>query len=115
MLDRRAVQLTALSNGLQLSVADSEAKYTKEYNERRRLHNEVMELKGNIRVFCRIRPGADAPKAIETSSCGAKLQLSHNSDAHNFSFDKVFGTASGQDDVFREVDGLVQSSYPSRR
>ena len=25
-------------------------------NERRRLHNLVLELKGNIRVYCRIRP-----------------------------------------------------------
>ena len=29
-------------------------KYGKEHKERRRLHNEVMELKGNIRVFCRL-------------------------------------------------------------
>ena len=25
-------------------------------SERRRLHNQVQELKGNIRVFCRMRP-----------------------------------------------------------
>ena len=24
--------------------------------ERKRLHNQVLELKGNIRVFCRVRP-----------------------------------------------------------
>jgi kinesin family protein C1 len=31
-------------------------KYRKEAGERKRLHNLVLELKGNIRVFCRVRP-----------------------------------------------------------
>ena len=112
-LSKKTTENTQATGTLQqqaMSMAMMESKLMEQEALRRALHNQIQELKGNIRVFCRIRPGADAPKAIETSSCGAKLQLSHNSDAHNFSFDKVFGTASGQDDVFREVDGLVQSS-----
>ena len=31
-------------------------KYLKESSERKRLDNEVSELKGNIRVLCRCRP-----------------------------------------------------------
>ncbi|KAJ6995996.1 hypothetical protein NC653_012776 [Populus alba x Populus x berolinensis] len=31
-------------------------KYLQELSERKRLYNEVIELKGNIRVFCRCRP-----------------------------------------------------------
>ncbi|CAL5342317.1 unnamed protein product [Camellia sinensis] len=31
-------------------------KYLEECSERKRLYNEVIELKGNIRVFCRCRP-----------------------------------------------------------
>ncbi len=33
-----------------------EAKLREEETVRRRLHNMVLELKGNIRVFCRVRP-----------------------------------------------------------
>ena len=31
-------------------------KYQKEMRLRKQLHNEIIELKGNIRVFCRVRP-----------------------------------------------------------
>src|ERR1700743_3959681 len=31
-------------------------KLRKEETLRRKLHNEIQELKGNIRVFCRVRP-----------------------------------------------------------
>lgn len=33
-----------------------EALYVKEYELRKKLHNELIEMKGNIRVFCRVRP-----------------------------------------------------------
>ncbi len=31
-------------------------KYKKEMNERKKLHNQLQELKGNIRVYMRARP-----------------------------------------------------------
>ena len=31
-------------------------KYKKEMALRKKLHNELVELKGNIRVYCRVRP-----------------------------------------------------------
>lgn len=35
---------------------DMAGKYADTVEENRRLYNEVQDLKGNIRVFCRIRP-----------------------------------------------------------
>ena len=32
------------------------AKYTEEMLLRKQLHNELVDLKGNIRVYCRVRP-----------------------------------------------------------
>ena len=95
---------------------------------RRRLHNQVQELKGNIRVFCRVRPSLDfddssAKAAItfpdakadsrevelvgpeEKSSLGT-ITTKKNS----FAFDRVFHPGSQNPDVFDEISQLVQSA-----
>jgi hypothetical protein len=91
-------------------LSEMERKVNEMEAQRRALHNQVQELKGNIRVFCRVRPGGgDTAKAIEASA-DTKLSIAHKDDTHNFSFDKVFGPNSTQQAVYAEVDGLVQSA-----
>ena len=49
----------AADGGVCLQAADyriQAEKYAATMEENRRLYNEVQDLKGNIRVFCRIRP-----------------------------------------------------------
>eukprot|EP01083_Nonionella_stella_P066011 173504_1 len=56
---RRATVITAREEdivGLRERVAELEAKSRVDEQKRKRLHNAVLELKGNIRVFCRVRP-----------------------------------------------------------
>jgi kinesin family member C1 len=92
----------------------------------RKLRNQILELKGNIRVFCRVRPtlGAeDAPPAkIKFPDQGtdnkelAVVSEKENAlgnitqSANTFSFDRVFGPDSGNCDVFEEISQLVQSA-----
>ncbi|RLO11019.1 hypothetical protein DYB28_004676 [Aphanomyces astaci] len=42
--------------------------YAAETKARRHLHNKVMEMGGNIRVFCRVRPTSDVERASAESS-----------------------------------------------
>ncbi|ERM99862.1 hypothetical protein AMTR_s00098p00155820 [Amborella trichopoda] len=87
---------------------------------RRRLHNTILELKGNIRVFCRVRPMlpdddcAGTPVIAYPSSTelqGRGIELIQNSgQKHSFSFDKVFNHDATQEDVFVEISQLVQSA-----
>jgi len=59
-LTLRNDEISSLKTSLQNAEAHTlqmEAKLRQEETIRRTLHNAIQELKGNIRVFCRVRPG----------------------------------------------------------
>ncbi|KDN41330.1 kinesin-domain-containing protein [Tilletiaria anomala UBC 951] len=105
---------------------------------RRKLHNEVQELRGNIRVFARVRPSvrndsvnavaqggaaADGTAAlasirypnereanqIEILAAGESATGTATMSKHIFTFDRVFQPSASQADVFEEVAHLTQS------
>ncbi|KAG7333048.1 hypothetical protein KOW79_003183 [Hemibagrus wyckioides] len=91
-------------------------KYKREMNLRKKCHNELVRLKGNIRVFCRVRPicqeEADADsKSVVTfdSDDDAVLYLSNKGKIMTFDMDKVFPPLATQAEVFQEVQSLVTS------
>eukprot|EP01091_Cochliopodium_minus_P015078 TRINITY_DN5272_c0_g1_i2.p1 TRINITY_DN5272_c0_g1~~TRINITY_DN5272_c0_g1_i2.p1 ORF type:complete len:672 (-),score=205.91 TRINITY_DN5272_c0_g1_i2:52-2067(-) len=97
---------------------------------RRKLHNAIQELKGNIRVFCRVRPllGDESntqkiedfyefPESNEGRDIKVYSTKSKTYDGKekqqkklDFTFDKVFSPTSTQSQVFDELTHLVQSS-----
>ncbi|KAI0299299.1 P-loop containing nucleoside triphosphate hydrolase protein [Russula brevipes] len=88
---------------------------------RRRLHNMVQELKGNIRVFARVRPARTAAMAnvlfpdsrdhreIVLNSTSESATGQERKDTWNFSFDRVFEPQCTQEEVFEEISQLAQS------
>ncbi|CAO1638466.1 unnamed protein product [Sympodiomycopsis kandeliae] len=92
---------------------------------RRKLHNEVQELRGNIRVFARVRPSLPSQAAstlatlrfpnkreareLEVLSAGESATGTATMRSFGFEFDRVFGPEASQRDVFDEVQHLMQS------
>jgi len=73
------------------------------------MHNIIQELKGNIRVFCRVRPTDDS-QDTSLSLSDTRINLKTDADDYVFQFDHVFAPQASQTEVFDEVEGLVQSA-----
>nr|AMS24253.1 kinesin 14-IV protein [Marsilea vestita] len=74
------------------------------------LHNRYLDLKGNVRVFCRIRPPARKEQQAAVVPSLNKIHVAVSGKRKIFELDKVFLPASTQDDVFAEVSPLVRSA-----
>jgi DNA repair exonuclease SbcCD ATPase subunit len=92
-------------------------KYKREYRERKRLFNLVQELRGNIRVFCRVRPissteESDGRHNVVTFPQDESDELlvdMGNGRKKRFTFDKVLKPGCTNSDVFAGVADLCMS------
>ena len=102
------------------------ALYDKAFAENRHLHNAIQDLKGSIRVFCRVRPhlpSADGAEndVVEVSGEGSEggnaasqgiAVCTHdkrgNPDRKAFSFDRVFDSNSTQGGIYEECSALIR-------
>jgi len=83
-----------------------------ELRKRRLLQDQLQELKGSIRVMCRVRPlaaGEGSSAVSVTSDSEVVLSQPGKDGRKTFSFDHCFGDASDQRAVFEEVEPVVES------
>ncbi|KAK7804470.1 hypothetical protein U0070_022088 [Myodes glareolus] len=92
-------------------------KYRRELQLRKKCHNELVRLKGNIRVIARVRPvtkeDGDGPEATNAVTFDPDddsiIHLLHKGKPVSFELDKVFSPWASQQDVFQEVQALITS------
>ncbi|CAK7275203.1 kinesin-like nuclear fusion protein [Sporothrix epigloea] len=124
--DRFSMTEARMQQALQ-TADEARRKLIKEEAERRILFNKYQELKGNIRVMCRVRPtlgnteGEDATITFpdeETSSSQIDVRGPEEKSSLGvvsrktipFEFDRVFGPSVNNEEVFGEISQLVQSA-----
>ncbi|AQK94962.1 kinesin-related protein3 [Zea mays] len=110
-------EISNLGSGLKCLV-DAAENYHKVLTENQKLFNEVQELKGNIRVYCRVRPflsGQDKKSTtIDYMGENGELLISNpfkqGKDGHRmFKFNKVFTPFASQAEVFSDIQPLIRS------
>lgn len=102
---------------LECEFKDLKEKFVEEAKERKDLYNKLIELKGNIRVFCRCRPlnageiaeGASMAVDFESAKDGELLVRGHVSSKKVFKFDSVFSPEEDQENVFEKTAPFATS------
>lgn len=81
--------------------------------KRREALNKILDIKGSIRVFCRVRPFllSDRRRIHEPISLGLeKVVVKSVGIRKEYRYDKVFHQAATQEDVFVEVEPILRSA-----
>lgn len=95
-------------------------------DRRKRLHTLAQDLRGSMRVICRIRPpsGSEADEPILQTSLSKDASqivvktpasrdvtgMSEYSATHQFTFDRIFNGKTSQSLVFEEISQVVESA-----
>ncbi|KAJ6848553.1 kinesin-like protein KIN-14Q isoform X2 [Iris pallida] len=104
--------------GKHLRVLSSAASgYNKVLAENRKLYNQVQDLKGNIRVYCRVRPflpgqlnGMSTVGRIDDGTITIITPSKYGKEGRrSFNFNKVFGLSASQAEVFSDMQPLIRS------
>ncbi|CAH0482557.1 unnamed protein product [Peronospora belbahrii] len=100
-------------------IAELETKIAEGEIMRRKLHNTIQELRGNIRVHVRLRPflrsdGGEAlaknPQSAIICDTFASTITTNVGNPHTFAFDKIYGQSDSQESLFKDVSDFIQSA-----
>jgi len=114
-LEEEVDKLKTQLGQLKTDYTEMENKYKDSMTQRKKLHNIIEDIKGKIRVYCRVRPiSQEEIKKGSTSIVNITDEFTLKVDTRNgpkaFTFDSVFGPGSTQEKVFEDTKRLIQSA-----
>ncbi|XP_015692341.2 kinesin-like protein KIN-14F [Oryza brachyantha] len=92
--------------------------YHKLLEENRKLYNQVQDLKGSIRVYCRVKPflnmQTDQRSTVDHIGENGEIMIMNPQKQGKegrkiFSFNKIFGPNASQSEVFADTQPLIRS------
>ncbi|MED6135380.1 hypothetical protein PIB30_045885 [Stylosanthes scabra] len=97
-------------------LAHAASGYHRVLEENRKLYNQVQDLKGSIRVYCRVRPffpgqpnQLSTVENIEDGTLTVHIPSKNGKGRKSFNFNKVFGPSASQAEVFLDMQPLIRS------
>uniref|UniRef100_A0A1J3EZW6 Kinesin-4 n=1 Tax=Noccaea caerulescens TaxID=107243 RepID=A0A1J3EZW6_NOCCA len=97
-------------------LAHAASGYHRVLEENRKLYNQVQDLKGSIRVYCRVRPFLPGQSSfsstvgnMEDDTITINTASRHGKSLKSFTFNKVFGPSASQEEVFSDMQPLIRS------
>ncbi|XP_057809328.1 kinesin-like protein KIN-14E [Salvia miltiorrhiza] len=115
-IDRKNEQTAAILKMQGAQLAEMEALYKEEQIMRKRYFNTIEDMKGKIRVYCRLRPLSN--KEISEREKDVLRNVDEFTVEHTWKddrlkqhlYDRVFDGLATQDDVFEDTKYLIQSA-----
>ncbi|KAL8038155.1 hypothetical protein ABFX02_11G085900 [Erythranthe guttata] len=115
-IDRKNEQTAAILKMQAAQLAETEALYKEEQVMRKRYFNIIEDMKGKIRVYCRLRPLSE--KEIHEREKNVLGNVDEFTVEHTWRdgkmkqhmYDRVFDGHATQDDIFEDTRYLVQSA-----
>ncbi|RDY09590.1 Kinesin-like protein KIN-14I [Mucuna pruriens] len=97
-------------------LAHAASGYHRVLEDNRKLYNQVQDLKGSIRVYCRVRPffpgqsnHLSSVENIEDGTITVNVPSKNGKGRRSFNFNKVFGPSATQAEVFLDMQPLIRS------
>lgn len=115
-VDRKNQQTVEILKRQGAQLVELESLYKQEQVLRKRYYNTIEDMKGKIRVFCRLRPLTEKEIAVRDKNivCSPdEFTIAHpwkDDKSKQHIYDRVFDAYTTQEDVFEDTKYLVQSA-----
>ncbi|KAG2575481.1 hypothetical protein PVAP13_7KG388300 [Panicum virgatum] len=115
-VDRKNQQTAEILKRQGTQLVELENLYKQEQVLRKRYYNTIEDMKGKIRVFCRLRPLNDKELSLEEKNivCSPdEFTIAHpwkDDKSKQHIYDRVFDASTTQEEVFEDTKYLVQSA-----
>lgn len=115
-LGKQVENLTQQCSKLNLGLVSKQQELKDSFRQRKLLHNQLEDMKGKIRVYCRVRPLNDTESR---KGSGNILNIMDEftviceidpGRCKQFTYDGIYGPSANQDEVFEDTKRLVQSA-----
>lgn len=114
-IDRKNEQTAVILKMQGAQLAEIQSLYKEEQIMRKRYFNMIEDMKGKIRVYCRMRPLSEKERAEKERNalvCVDEFTVQHlwKDETKQHMYDRVFDGFATQDSIFEDTKYLVQSA-----